>query len=646
MRHTEPHSSYRDRAARELPAAALVLALMSAPATGAELEIEVHGIKDPLLSNVRSRVDSFAVRGDVRLSERRLKRIAENVVRETDRAVRPFGFYHAEIRTELIATSEDAWRLDVRVERGPPMIVGDVTVAVQGAGADLPELVEWRKEWPLTAGKRLNQNVWEERKRSAMDLAEAHGYLSAAFTEHRIELDLERNEARLALVLETGPRAVLGTVRYEQDAVRPGVLANLPRFEEGQPYDAWLLERLRLDLWQVGYFDEIDIVEQRRLEENPPRVDLVVTARTRNRNTYQGSIGFGTDTGVRAQVLWRRHLLSPRGDNLETGLGWQDTNNEFSFRTSYKLPRRARAREFWTADFFVRRENQDLEVKADEDDAEFIKLANGDVTDYSIKAGRLIVRDRAGGYQQLFENWYVQFALENNTFGRSDVILLPPGDPQAGRKIEEFDELDSSLAVGINWDWPVIRGSAFETVGHHERAWIFTAQKAWGSEKEFTQAYVSTNWHRLLGSRFKLLLRGEVGYSHADVDKLQLDIDGEPLDLSVTTLPNIYRFKAGGSRSVRGYDFEALNNNGLGSNNILTASAELEMKFLKDWSVAAFYDVGNAFNSWSDVELKRGAGVGIRWYSIAGAIRLDFAQALDFTGNPWRIHFTIGTPLL
>jgi translocation and assembly module TamA len=38
--------------------------------------------------------------------------------------------------------------------------------------------------------------------------------------------------------------------------------------------------------------------------------------------------------------------------------------------------------------------------------------------------------------------------------------------------------------------------------------------------------------------------------------------------------------------------------------------------------------------------------VGLRWYSIVGAIRLDVAQALDFTGEPWRIHFTIGTPLL
>jgi translocation and assembly module TamA len=36
----------------------------------------------------------------------------------------------------------------------------------------------------------------------------------------------------------------------------------------------------------------------------------------------------------------------------------------------------------------------------------------------------------------------------------------------------------------------------------------------------------------------------------------------------------------------------------------------------------------------------------VRWYSIAGPIRIDVAQALDLEDRPWRIHFTIGTPLL
>ena len=97
---------------------------------------------------------------------------------------------------------------------------------------------------------------------------------------------------------------------------------------------------------------------------------------------------------------------------------------------------------------------------------------------------------------------------------------------------------------------------------------------------------------------------------------------------------------------MRGYSFESLSNNGLGSNNIVTASAELEFKLRPDWSLAAFVDTGNAFNDWGNYELRTGAGVGVRWYSIAGPIRLEVARGLDLQGDPWRVHFTIGTPLL
>ena len=98
--------------------------------------------------------------------------------------------------------------------------------------------------------------------------------------------------------------------------------------------------------------------------------------------------------------------------------------------------------------------------------------------------------------------------------------------------------------------------------------------------------------------------------------------------------------------SVRGYGFEQLSDNDIGSNNIITASAEVEYRFLNSWSAALFYDIGNAFNDWDDTDLKSGIGIGIRWYTVAGPLRLDFARALDKPGEPWSIHFTIGSILL
>ena len=626
--------------------ALLYVAAMSLPARADELKIEVTGLKEPILTAVSNNVDAHNITGNSKLTEARLQRSAEQAELEAALSLRPYGYYQPEIHSTLKPRGDGNWLLEMNVDPGPPIVVATADIGVSGPGAELDDLRRWKKNFPLKTGSVLDQSVWEEQKQSALELAEADGYLSATFTRHIMEVDLEQREARLELQLETGPQAVMGTIEFRQDVIDPGFLELLPRFKAGQPYDAFLLENFRLDIWRTGYFKEVDVMEERRLEESPPVVNLVVTATERNRNTYQGSLGFGTDTEFRAQLLWTRHLLSKRGDSLDTGVGWQQRFDQYSFKTSYRLPRRVKEREFWIADLGIRKENQDFEVKANDDDPDFIKLTNGDVIDYSFKAGKLIVRDLSRGYQQLFETWYAQYVLEKSTFNLNDFIETGTVDPNVQNDLSQFRNTDSSLALGVNWDWPVVRGSGFRSTGHHERAWIFTANSVWGSEREFTQAYLSSNWSLLLARRWKLMLRGEAAYSDANTQQLEIDVDGQLLQLSVTDLPSLYRFKAGGSRSVRGYAFESLSNNGIGSNNIITASAEVEWNFRPDWSLATFYDVGNAFNDWGETNLKHGAGVGIRWYSIAGPVRLDFAQALSYDGDPWRIHFTIGTPLL
>jgi translocation and assembly module TamA len=639
----------------------VLLALAGSPAAADELTIKVKGLKEPLLTQVTDSIDTYAFSGATQLSSRRLQQTADRAERKAVEALRPYGYYHAEVETSLAQNSAtpgkpaksgsglasgQAWTLTLKVDPGPPVIITAATIELSGEGADEKALRQWKKRWPLDAGKILDQAAWEKEKQSVLDIAEFHGYLSARFTRHSIEADLEKNVATIALILDTGPQAVMGSVTFQQDVVRPGILDLIPRFTEGQPYDNWLLEEFRLDLWRTGYFKDIEIVEERRLEEVPPRVNLIVTAGSRQPNTYQFSMGYGTDTNVRAQVLWSRHVLSSRGDSLETGIGWQQLNAEYSFRSSYRLPRRSKAREFWTADLFVSRENQDFEVRFNDDDPDTVDLTNGDIVDYSVRAGKLVVRDLARGYQQIFETWYGQYLYESRSFSASEFVVdgIPRtlSDPQ----VKQFEVNDSSLSLGINWDWPVIRGNGFRTTGHHERAWIFTSNKVWGSDPDFSQAYLSSNWARMLGSNWKLLLRGEIGYSDADIVTAQINVPLHSLELSVTRLPNLYRFKAGGSRSVRGYGFESLSNNGVGSNNILTGSAEFNWSFHKDWSAAAFFDVGNAFNEWHEARLKKGAGVGLRWYTIAGPISLDVAQALSYDGHPWSINFTIGTPLL
>ncbi|MBT8049198.1 MAG: BamA/TamA family outer membrane protein [Xanthomonadales bacterium] len=630
-----------------IPLLALVLGLQVFPVCADQLVILVEGVEGPLLSNVEARTQSFQISGNSQLSRKRLAQHQANAERRGAVALRPFGYYHPVIKSTLRAAGEKSWEITLQIEKGPPVIVSGYRVAVIGPGKSDKSLREWQANWPLTTGLVLNQLTWEEQKTLALELAEAHGYLGASFSEQVIGLDLERNTAELELTLETGEQAVMGSIIYNQQIVENEVLEYIPRFRPGQPYNDWLMEQFRLDLWRTGYFENIEVVEERRLEESPPLVNLSVRLEPRKRNTYQGSLGFGSDTGFRFSATWNRNLLSSRGDSLDVGIGWQEQNNERSLRTSYRQPRKVSARQFWTAEFLIRTENQKLTVSPDQNPDELITIARGNVDDLSLKPGWLRVRSLKRGFQQIFEEWYVRYLDERTNF---DPTESAPVDYIGlyGSEDAPLDLFDPSrsISLGVSWDWPVVRGNGFETVGQVHKAWIFTSNKAWGSDVDFSQIYVSSRWNRIFRKDWKILLRGEVGFSDARVFDRSVETDSGIIDLSITELPFANRFKAGGSQSVRGYGFEKLSNNSIGSNNILTASIEIEKRFRPEWSAAVFIDVGNAFNNWGSMKLKKGAGFGIRWYSIAGAIRVDLAQAFDEPGKPWQLHFTIGSPLL
>jgi translocation and assembly module TamA len=628
----------------------IVLALVigtSTAATGQQIRYAISGLNEPLLTNVRDSVEGFRLPGRAHLSTRQFDDLILEAEERAREAIKPYGYYQPEIVSELVRVGDERWRLTMRIKRGPPVRVVNAEISVVGDGAAHGELVEWQADWPLGRGKILNQITWQQQKNAVLELAQAQGFLLARFTQNVIEVDLIRNEASLVLALDTGVRAVFGNVEFHQEIVNPAILENIPRFDGGDPYSSELMGKLRLDLWGTGYFTDIDVKEERHLDRTPPTVDVIASLETETKNTYQGAIGFGTDTGLRSQAVYHRRLLTSYGHRLDLGIGYQEFDDELSVRGNYRIPRLVDEREFWVSELTLQTENQDLEFKRDESDESFVKLANGNIDNLFMRLGKLRIRDRNLGYQQIQETVFAQFLRESYDYD--------PG-PDAAPEIRDlstdpelahlFRDRVRTLALGIEWDWPAIRGNAFETEGHHERAWIFTSSDAWGSDRDFTQVYLSTRRSYLKGERFKFLLRAEAGYSDADVDSLVVNVDGEPLPLSITELPNQYRFKAGGSNSVRGYGFEDLNDNDVGSNHIITASAEIEMKVLPKWSVAAFVDIGNAFNEWQEPSLKRGIGVGVRWYSIVGAIRLDAAQALDFEGRPWRIHFTMGSPLL
>ncbi len=73
-------------------------------------------------------------------------------------------------------------------------------------------------------------------------------------------------------------------------------------------------------------------------------------------------------------------------------------------------------------------------------------------------------------------------------------------------------------------------------------------------------------------------------------------------------------------------------------------SVELEQRILERWGLAAFFDVGDALDSFS-FDLEQGTGIGLRWISPIGQVRLDGAFAISQPSTSFRFHVRVGPNL-
>ena len=102
---------------------------------------------------------------------------------------------------------------------------------------------------------------------------------------------------------------------------------------------------------------------------------------------------------------------------------------------------------------------------------------------------------------------------------------------------------------------------------------------------------------------------------------------------SLSEIPANWRFYAGGGGSVRGYAYDSLGPTGpfgavVGGRSLFEASAEMRVKLTDTIGVVPFFDAGNAFASgFPDFSrpLFMAAGLGLRYYTSIGPIRLDVA---------------------
>jgi translocation and assembly module TamA len=486
----------------------------------------------------------------------------------------------------------------VSVEPGPRTRVEEFTLDAAGplqAAAEAGEadaaalLAKLRQEWPMTPGQAFRQESWSSAKNSTLASLRAEGYPTAEWRRTHAHIDAATNTARLALLADSGPLFRLGALRIEglqkQDE---STVRNLAVFNTGDVYSEKQLLDFQERLQQAGLYEGASV----DIDTEPARADAAeVIARIKELPLQQATVGIGYSANTGPRVSFE-HM-----HRRVFGIPWV-AKNKFELGP---------ARSIWQGDLTSHpREGQYRNLLGG--NAERLKTNDESRTAWSARVGR--IQDTAR-IERLYYVEYVHVRLDSPAGNRND----------------------EALSYNYQWIWRDVdsvllptRGSTYSAQGA-----VGYARSATQDDGPFARAYGRATYYLPLGSWYttfraeaaELFARDNVG------------------------VPDTLLFRAGGDESVRGYAYRTLGpkvNGVVTSGRVLfTASAELARPISARQPAfwwAAFVDAGNVANDWKDLEPAFGYGLGLRWRSPVGPLRLDLAYGHEI--RKFRMHLSVG----
>lgn len=561
------------------------------PALAQQVEVKVEGDYPQLQDNA----EAFVGRVEGR-SANSLRRYAGTAESQVEGALRALGYYRPGIQWEVIEPSgeqEEPARLVLTVQPGEPVRVRSRKVEIEGPASEDPDFSGSLPPTPAE-GDVLNHGQYSTLRQTIRNRASRLGYFDGEFTSRKLEVDPEKRVADITLIYRSGERYRLGEVSFtEGHGFEEQLLEKFVRFEPGETFHADKIARLNTDLSNSGYFSGVDI------DASPGSaadgvIPVTVGLTTRPPRSVAAGIGFSTDVGPRLRGNWREHWVNPMGHSrgVETELSAPRQN----LSTWYELP-------------------------LDPPMTDSIRLSAGyqreeieDVESELLTFGQQWKHQLDDGWQQVASlRWEGErFRIGDDKTEQSTLLL--PGLGYS--KLHSDSPLDPSRGYRIQFD---VTGSHRAALSSVDIAHVNFLVKG---------LYTLADNHRFL-TRFQF--GGVATNRFSDV-------------------PPSLRFFAGGDQSVRGYGYETLSPRddkdvAVGGRFLMIGSAEYQYQFADNWRVAAFVDEGNAIDDLAD-PLATGVGLGIRWISPVGPLRLDIAKGLDPQfGGEWRVHFSMGPEL-
>lgn len=518
------------------------------------------------------------------------------------------GYFNAAVAIERGTDARDLPQLRVVVDPGPRTTVRDARIdatgplavaASAGDRAAAARLDALRRGWPLKPGQPFRQAAWNDAKQAALAQLHAEGYPAASWARTNARVEADDNAARLELVADSGPLfrlgaiEVTGTERYDADAVR-----RLATFGPGTPYTEKLVLDYQERIVKAGLFQSASVTIEPDVDSaDAATVHVKVTELTLQQATV--GVGYSANTGPRITLdHYHRRVFGQRWiahTRFELGPSLKSFGTEL---TSYPL--------------------DNLYRNLVGANGERLRAADETRTSWTARVGRSQDKERI---ERLYYAEVAHARVDGST-------LVTSSDAVSANVNWILRDVDNVLlpTQGLTVN---AQGALGYGAGHEFRAGPGTTIDARGP---FGRTYARVTWYKPLGNSWYSSFRAE---------------GGQVFVRNRIGVPDTLLFRAGGDDSVRGYGYRTLGptvDGAVASGRVLaTASAEIarpiSTRYPQIWW-AAFVDAGNAADRWGDLSPEVGYGVGVRWRSPVGPLRIDLAYGEAV--RQFRLHFSVG----
>ena len=512
-------------------------------------------------------------------------------------ALNSYGHYAARVRMEVAGRGLDDAALPTVLEAASapvPVTVGidpGPVFHLRRVTLDGPVPEPARAALGVKSGApAVASEVLAGRER-VLDALRSQGYALAKVDPPVAMLDPSAQALDVSYKVDTGPQVDLGPIgiggltRVDPAFVRRRLLVH-----QGERFDPAKIEKARQDLAQLGVFatvraraaDQVDAAGQ---------LPLAFDMTERPRHAVGFTAEYSTDLGASAGVTFQHRNLFGQAEQLNLGAAVTQLGGSATRGSGYNVTAALVKPDVWRRDQSVTVNLQAIKENLDAYDRTAVL---GGVT-----LSRKVEQVWTGSIGvQAQQSQITQEGVE-----RSYTLL--------------------ALPLGLRYDSTGPEGLFEPTHGIKAAASVTPTQVLVGRQATFTILQASGSTYINLGApgRSIVALRGLIG-----------SVQGA----STFDLPPYERFYAGGGGTVRGYRYQSVGpqfrrNRPIGGTSITAATVEYRQRFGESFGAAVFVDAGQVSSSSSGFGsgLRAGAGVGARYYTPIGPVRLDVAVPLN-----------------